>query len=298
MTTTTHPIGFVDQTDDEYHQGPGISKSDLDLIARSPLHYWARKLDPERDTHGGTDAMVLGSAVHAAVLQPDLFASRYATIPDDAPRRPTDRQINAKAPSAETLSAVAFWRDFERANAGKELLTPDQFTTALRIRDSVLSDPLARRAFEGCRAEQSVHAIDPETGEHIKCRIDALQEGMGLIADLKTTEDASEDAFSRSVATYRYYIQQPWYQDVCKAAFGEAPPYWVFVAVEKKSPYAVAVYELEPADIALGRIHARRDLTRLLECRRTGVWPGYTNGQVAKLALPAWFTRRAENELV
>jgi hypothetical protein len=32
----------------DYHAHPAISKSHLDQVAKSPLHYWARYLDPNR----------------------------------------------------------------------------------------------------------------------------------------------------------------------------------------------------------------------------------------------------------
>ncbi len=43
------PLGLIDDLDiDAYHRGPGISKSGLDAIARSPATYFAKYLDPNR----------------------------------------------------------------------------------------------------------------------------------------------------------------------------------------------------------------------------------------------------------
>ncbi len=53
----------------DYHAHPAISKSHLDLIARSPLHYWARYIDPKRVIPEPTPAMRIGSAVHTHVLE-------------------------------------------------------------------------------------------------------------------------------------------------------------------------------------------------------------------------------------
>ena len=41
-------------------------------------------------------------------------------------------------------------------------------------------------------------------------------------------------------------------------AFGEAPPWWVFVAVEKKPPYAIGIYYVTQEQLDLGRRQARR----------------------------------------
>ena len=35
-----HDVGMLDLTNEQYHAGPGISKSKLDAIAISPLNYW------------------------------------------------------------------------------------------------------------------------------------------------------------------------------------------------------------------------------------------------------------------
>ena len=293
-----HPAGFLQQTNEDYHAGPGYSKSDLDLVARSLRHYWAAKRAPNRVPRVRTDAMLLGSAVHCAILEPDLFAAEYVRVPEDAPGRPTARQINAKKPSPETMDAIAFWRDFEAANQGKELLTAEQWATALAMRDAVHADQIARRVLTGGRAEQSVHAIDRQTGLHIKCRLDYLQDGAGLIGDLKTTSDAGPEEFGRSSAVYRYHVQCGYYRRVMREAFGEAPEFWAFVAVEKDPPYAIGVYYVDEDVASLGARMAERDLLKLASALESDRFPAYTPDAVAKLVLPGWYVKRAEESLL
>lgn len=59
----------------EYHGGPGISKSGLDLIHRSPMHYHA-VVTAEND-HTPTPAQELGTAAHALILEPEVFTETY-----------------------------------------------------------------------------------------------------------------------------------------------------------------------------------------------------------------------------
>lgn len=292
-----HPVGFWPQSNEDYHRGPGYSKSDLDLVARSLRHYWAAKRAPDRVPKKRTDAKLLGSAVHSAILEPDLFPAEYVAMPEDAPSRPTARQVRAKKPSQETLDAVAWWRDFESANKGKELLTADQWSACIAMRDAVHAHPIARSVLTGGMAEQSVHALDRATGLHIKCRMDYLRDGAGLIGDLKTTDDASSEAFGRHAADYRYHVQCGYYRRVMREAFGEAPKYWAFVAVEKEPPYAIGVYYVDDATADLGARMAERDLLRLAEALQADQWPDYTPAQVAPLQLPGWYVRRAEEGL-
>ncbi len=64
---------------------------------------------------------------------------------------------------------------------------------------------------------------------------------------------------------------------------------FVFIAVEKTPPYAVALYELDAEAVDLGRALARRDLARYANARDFGVWPGYPDA-VQSLSLPKWAT--------
>lgn len=279
--------GLVIQTNEEYHSGPGISKSHLDVVARSPFHYWAKYLNPNRpEPETPTQAMILGTATHTAILEPDLFPSQYITLPENAPKRPTSAQLKAKNPSAETILAIDWWEDFEKANAGKIILTPDDYATCMAMRDAVHTHPVAAQLLTDGESEQSFYAIDNDTGELIKCRPDWLRNN-GVMVDVKTTEDASPDGFGRSVANYRYFVQAPWYLDILKRLYGEAPQWFIFIAVEKKYPFGVGVYFVENDQLDIGRARYVKDLAAIHECKTRGTWPGYSE-QVEPLRLPKW----------
>lgn len=66
---------YSDISNEDYHRGPGISKSGLDLINRSPMHYKA-VIDAANDNEP-TDAQALGTAAHAIILEPAEFAKNY-----------------------------------------------------------------------------------------------------------------------------------------------------------------------------------------------------------------------------
>ena len=126
-----HPGLYTDIPLLAYHAAPGLSKSDLDWIARSPAH-WKYG---ERVT---TPAMRLGAAVHAAVLEPDQWEHRYVRVTG---RRP---------PNGD-------------ADPDPVRLTTDEWETCLRIRDAVWNHPTCRDLFSEGYAEQSAWWLDPET---------------------------------------------------------------------------------------------------------------------------------------
>lgn len=273
---------------DEYHGHTGsISKSGLDQIARSPAHYFAKYLDVRDKPEGPTAAMKLGSAVHTMVLEPHQFDARYALAPADAPKRPTQAQLNAKNPSADSVRAIAFWQQFDLLTAGKEIISQDYYDTCRCMRDSVMAHSAAAWLLQAGTAETSMFANDPETGAMVRVRPDWITEG-GIVADLKTTEDARPSEFGRSCYNFRYHVQDALYQDV---------PQWlpesvkldgfVFIAVEKKPPYAVVVYEADDLFIGRGRDAYRRDLDTYAQCLQSGKWPAYPT-EVQTLSLPAW----------
>lgn len=75
----------------EYHAGPGISKSGLDIIHRSPLHYKA-VVDGDNDNEP-TAAQALGAAAHCLILEPAEFPKLYslALRQQDVPHAIDDR---------------------------------------------------------------------------------------------------------------------------------------------------------------------------------------------------------------
>lgn len=268
-----HPVGLVACTNDEYHSGPGISKSHLDTIAgASPKHYFWKYLHPDRERQEPTPAMIMGTAVHTAVLEPDLFPSEVIESPE------FDRR--SKVGRAE-------YEAFQLEHKGRIVLAPEDYATCLAIRDAVHMHPVAGGLLQGGKAEQSFYAIDRETGELIKCRTDYLRDSGAMIVDLKTTDDASPAGFGKSAANFRYPIQTAWYNGVLDAAFGEHPQDWVFLAVEKKPPYAVGIYFMEPDIVARAEIAARRDFMKIVECKRSGEWPDY-GIEPQPLVLPGW----------
>lgn len=269
---TPHPLGLVELSNDEYHRGGGVSKSHLDCIAgASPRHYWWKYINPDREPQAPTPAMVLGSAIHSIILEPDLFTQEYVPNPG------IERRSNAG--KAEYAAFVA-------EHKGKIILEDEDYQTCLHVRDAVHLHPVAAGLLTGGKAEQSFYAIDNETGELIKCRTDYL--AGDLIVDVKSTDDASPTGFGKSAANFRYPIQVAWYHDVLDAAFGEHPQHWVFLAVEKKPPYAIGIYFAERDQVARARVAARRDFMRIVECKRSGQWPDY-GVEAMPLSLPAWW---------
>lgn len=260
-------------SNEEYHSGEGISKSNLDLIARSPAHYMAAMTAAREPT----PAMVMGSAFHTAVLEPEKFDEMYCIAPEGIDRR--------------TKAGKEAWAAFEFENAGKDVLKADVMEAISGMKSAVLAHPLARPLVQGGRAELSVYwQSSIVEGVLSKCRPDFvkdLEDDRYVLVDLKSTEDARPWAFERSAWSYRYHVQAAYYWDGCTDAFGHAPDTFVFIAVEKAPPYAVAIYEASMEMLNAGREEYYRNLRVYKECLDTGEWPAYPV-EIQKLLPPGW----------
>lgn len=280
---TTDKMTLKDISNAEYHALRYVSKSHLDEINRSPFHYWSRYLDPNRVIPEPTKAMLLGSAFHTIILEPHLFDKDYIVEPEDAPKRPTAVQRNAKKPSAQTLEAIDFWDKFDEKANKKTLVSFEDFERLSIMKERVFDHPAASTilSMEGKR-EQSYQWTDEPTGEICKSRPDFHTADGSLIVDLKTTGDASELGFQKSVHNFRYHVQAGWYLRSLEQA-----KQFAFIAVESKPPHLVAVYNASPAMIAAGNRVADQNLALLAECRKSKKWVGYSE-KIVDLDLPRY----------
>lgn len=191
---------------------------------------------------------------------------------------------------------VRLWSDvkaqWDKENEGRSILNPDQWKQIHAMRDAVMAHPAANALLTRTpgRAEQSIYWIDTITGTLCRCRPDWMRDDH-LPIDLKTTEDASPEGFARSIAKFRYEVQAAFYLDGIEAATGKRPKNFVFIAVEKKPPYAVGVYVLDAETLEIGLGLYREDLATYTECAKANKWPGYGD-KIQTINLPGWYANK------
>ena len=267
----------------EYHSLDYVSKSHLDEVNKSPFHYWDRYINPDRVVPEPTKQMLLGSAMHTMVLEPELFEKEYLVESANAPKRPTAAQLNAKKPSTQTLDAIAYWKKFDEKANGKNLISIDDYERLTIMRKRIFDHPAASTILNMSGVtEQSYQWKDSQTGEICKSRPDFHTSDNTLLVDLKTTEDASMFGFQKSIHSFRYHVQAAWYlRSLAKAE------QFVFIAVEKKPPYLVAVYNASKDMVEAGNRAADKNLALLAECRKSDKWVGYSE-EIQDIDLPRY----------
>lgn len=262
----------ADIAEERYHgRELGVaSKSALDLVHRSPAHYyaWVRGELADEDS----PALAFGRAFHTALLEPEKYERRYIVEPDFGDCRFKENKARRD--------------DWRREAAGK---VPVEATDARRIErmvESVRRHPRARNLIAGGQPEVTVKWTDDATGLTCKGRVDYYRPDLRLIVDAKTALDASPSAFRKSCASYGYGRQEAMYR-AGFAAIGKAVEHFVFLAVEKEPPYLVGLYTLSGESVARGHESIRKDMETMAECLRTGRWPGYSD-ELVELELPPW----------
>lgn len=264
-------------TEREYRLHPAISRSELWRILDSPQKFKYMRDHPTEPT----PALLFGQVFHKLVLEPDAFTTEYAVAPD------VDRR---------TKEGKLQWAEFKETGDGKTIIPSEMYEQAAVMRASVEAEPLAVKLLNGSR-EAPFFWRDDLTGEECKCRTDCLNQNYSqpIVVDLKSTADASTEAFTKDAIRYGYDFQAAMYSAGVEANIMERPLF-VFIAVEKTPPYAVNILQADERLLRRGDRIFRNALTVYHECKLSGNWYGYLgrNQQINNLALPAWLARSEE----
>jgi hypothetical protein len=261
---------------EDYHALPGLNSSRLKIMAsKTPMHANA---DREREE---TLSLRLGTAVHAATLEPVEFERRFFIAPQERP----DMRTKAGKELAASMGLVA---------GSRSLLWYDQGQEVLAMRGQIWSHPRASEILSGALSEVVATWQDGETGQDCKARFDIIRPTGGspelrsaFLADIKTTaKGAGPREFARSVADYDYHLQAAHYLNGAEAN-GLRIDGFIFIAIETTAPYAVATYLMTEESLRIGKTVCARAIRRWDECEAANHWPGYSE-DLEPLTLPAW----------
>ena len=227
-----------------------LSYSSLKEFMKSPSHFLAYKNRELKET----PAMRFGTAVHSAILEPQKFKSDYDK---------TDLRRNTKA--------------YKELDDSKLWLSSSEWSSIEGIKRSISRNVAASDELSKCaHFEQEVKGVIK--GVEFRGFVDAMSQD--TIIDLKTTQDASPDGFSRSVYNFNYHLQAAIYLELTGAKK------FYILAVENQSPYPCTIYELSQEAIDSGRAMLEKGIALFKDW--DGISRGYENHNFLKLDLPRW----------
>lgn len=294
MNAPERILGLVENMPfDEYLAVDALSATGLKQLARSPWHYRNRvDIDP-------TPAMLRGTLAHCAVLEPEAMSQRYVVLPEDAPRRPTEAQWNAKNPSPESLASMQWWESFIEQNRGRELVPFADYALCQSQLKAITGHPEIANLLRDGMGEVSIFWIDKATGIYCKARPDWLPKPIDksiMPVDLKTCADESPSGFGRAAARLRYDLQAAHYTAGIEAVTKLHVDAFVFAAVSSKPPVLAVPYVLTDEIRDQGRDERRELMERLAWCQRENEWPAYGSG-FQLLDFPAYAKNGGEVEV-
>ncbi len=222
------------------------------------LRYHESDEKPERNK-------LIGSATHAAVLEPDEFSKRFAVC--HCTRR-------------DGIKDYELWK---WNNEGKTPINPSEYEESMRIADAVWANKEARELLDGARCECSVFTED--RGVQCRGRVDGLNDT--VMFDLKTTADIEPHKFGGWCARLRYVERMACYRRWLRKR-GQAVDDAKILAVESSPPHDVVIFPLH--DIHLENAESRmvEILDRVKQCSKNDVWPGVGADGPVELYVPNW----------
>ena len=218
-------------TDEEYRNDPALNFHTLVKFHSDPKVFKEYAI-PDVET----DAMKFGTAFHAKLLTPEVYAKNVHVF--HAP-------INPKTGEPYGSNTKAY-REVYDALAAKSayLISDDEEKTIDHMMQEYYLHPVAPKVLANVKAtEYAVKAsIETPLGEvACKGRIDAITD-MGIV-DIKTTsnfDDATgRERFRYSIYDYKYIVQLAFYRRL----LGTDEKCWI-IAFEKNIPYRVAVFSI------------------------------------------------------
>lgn len=280
------PGWYRDLSNEDYHGSAGYSSSQVKcLIEQTPAHL-RHSFTAPRET---TANMLLGTAVHTLVLEPEKFDSEFA--------------ISQKF-DGRTNAGKAAKANFKAGAVGKTILTEDIAEKARAMAASVLEYGNNRLLLEDAVSESSVYwwykSMDADDDSRYKImakvRPDIICRDHPVIIDLKTTADASITGFIKSIQNFYYHVSAAMYLEgvnQCQPLLEEMRHFaytkFVFICVENFEPYLCSSYELNPEYLELGKAIYRNCMRKL----RDGIendWPGYPE-EIRIIEPPGWASR-------
>lgn len=260
------------QSDFDYRREEGCNQSSLKKILDSPAHYQAAlklKMIP-------TPAMEMGTALHCLTLDGQAaFSNGYIKKPDGI-------RLNTKE-GKEWKEGVG--RKKVLSAGGKDDPWGAVHGMDASLRRLAWFDPEQKDYIKN----NEVSIYWDWSGVKCKARLDRVMIEEGLVLDLKTTDSVDPEQFTKKVVNLGYDFQAAYYAKAAEQAYGK-PFRFIFVAVERKAPFTVDLFEVTPDMMEEGMRKCEMAISRFAECTASGEWPN-REPVIRNLDYPGWYNR-------
>ena len=271
--------GFYRESFWDYIKADGINRSFLHrMINKSP---GAAKWEQEHPET--TDAMRVGDAFHAAVLEPKRFRNEYIVLPDNC-RPGSGKGMKERKEAFETNAA----------KGGLTIITPNDMEMITSMQSSVSRNKEAMTLLDSDLKEVSGYFLDPDFDNIlVKFRADCIHKDTMIVPDLKSCADARKALFTKSAYEHGYDMQAYLTLKGISIITGCQHTDFRFICVEKKGFCGNTVYPTTEEFLEIGRRKYVKAINLYMDCVTKDKWPGYP--EISEpLGPPAWAKENLE----
>lgn len=240
-----------------------------------------------------------GAAAHTLILEgEDVYRDEIAVAPPEVRSRRHKGWLEWLLQNHQAW-AIQMGNSPQRAvlireHVARFALLAKEDLAIRRMADAVMSHKIARKIIEKAEKEQTLWYRDPDTGLLCKIRVDMRLPY--ILADLKTSRDASWESFGKDAANLGYHVSAAHYQLGADPHIQESR--WVgeflFVVVENEEPHGVQIHKLGLQSMAAGRHIRDRALRKIAEWEESGKPDPFEQGgqiyeeRINDVELPRW----------
>jgi len=220
-----------------------------------------------------SDAMRLGSGIHALLLEPDEFANRFVVMPDFHLDVANTTGKGEKSQSKATTYYKANAERFENENADKMILDAKQYDCCLCCIEAIHERPHMVEMLHRSNKEVTVRGeID---GVPFKGRIDMLEPTS--IDDLKTTFDVAQ--FERqTLRKFDYLFKMSIYRELVRQNT-EGVRDVKIICQETKDDFDNAVFSIPSEILDHSFSHVLQVVASYKQACNTDEWLGWDRGE-------------------
>src|SRR5271157_2050140 len=183
--------GVFDLSIEDYHGGPGISRSSVMEFNKTPFHFWNKHINPDAiKVQQKSKSLNIGGLLHTYTMERDKFNKQYLLV----------EKMNGRS-----KEGIKYYNDVKKVLNGRIMIKKDEFEQIQKMHDMLLQNKQIHDLITGAQYEKSLYWNDPHTGLLCKARPDIWH--THFICDLKTSESANPRKFMNHIYDYGYHIQ-------------------------------------------------------------------------------------------
>jgi hypothetical protein len=212
--------------------------------------------------------MKFGTAVHAKLLEPDLFEDEYSCLLKDMLPNPDMDMRNGENKD--------FKKKFLEESIGKIVLTEDEWKKVDVMCDGARKLPLVKKLLKKgtYEPENSYYFKVDDTNWKGKIRVDYEHNTLPLFLDVKTSKNTSVNGFRKEHGNYDYALQIAYYYNNLKK-FREVDRDSVYIlAIGNTAPFSSAVFHIPEEELQYGEMLLGVSINRLKIAEDLGYFPG------------------------